>query len=330
MTAGMTAKKRSRPASLSTIVRRAMAAAGECALPPGTPIVVAVSGGPDSMALLDVLARLGPRLGLEVLAHGVDHGLRPEAALELDLAEKFATSVGVRFDRTRVTVPRGGNLQARARELRWSALVSVARGRGAAIATAHHADDRAETLLMRLLRGAGTRGLGVLPPRAEAPVTTPAPPAVPSPGVAVVRPLLRARRADILLHVERHAVPFASDPSNEDPRYLRTSVRRAVLPLLEKLDPHIVRHLETVADELVSAELRGKSQAWASSLPRPTQEALTRLMASGSHDARVWLPGGLVVSVDPRARRRASVNAPTTIDGSNGARARVVPEKPSG
>lgn len=328
MTAGKTAGKRSRPASLSTIVRRAMTGGGECALPPGTPIVVAVSGGPDSMALLDVLARLGPGLGLEVLAHGVDHGLRPEAAHELDLAEKLATTLGVRFDRTRVTVPRGGNLQARARELRWSALASVARGRGAAIATAHHADDRAETLLMRLLRGAGTRGLGVLPPRAEAPVTTPAPP--PSPGVTVVRPLLRARRADVLLHVERHAVPFATDPSNVDSRYLRTSVRQAVLPLLEKLDPHIVRHLEALADELVSAELRGKSQAWASSLPRPTQEALTRLMASGSHDARVWLPGGLVVSMDPRARQRASVSPPTSIDGSNGARARVAPEKPSG
>ena len=327
MTAGETTGKRSRPASLATIVRRAMTGAGECALPPGTPILVAVSGGPDSMALLDVLARLGPGLGLEVLAHGVDHGLRPEAARELDLAEKFATSVGVRFDRPRVTVPRGGNLQARARELRWSALASVARGRGAAIATAHHADDRAETLLMRLLRGAGTRGLGVLPPRAEAPVTTAAPP---SPGVTVVRPLLRARRADVLLHVERHAVPFASDPSNEDPRYLRTSVRQAVLPLLEKLDPHIVRHLETLADELVNAELRGKSQAWASSLPRPTQEALTRLMASGSHDARVWLPGGLVVSVDPRARRRGTANAPTSIDGSNAARAHIAPEKPSG
>lgn len=312
--------KRGRTASLATIARRAMTSAGECALPPGTPLVVAVSGGPDSMALLDVLARLGPRLGLEILAHGVDHGLRPEAARELDLAEAFAATVGVRFDRTRVAVPRGGNLQARARELRWTALASAARDRGAAIATAHHADDRAETLLMRLLRGAGARGLGVLPPRATAPVSPPLP------EITVVRPLLRARRADILLHVERHAVPFARDPSNEDPRYLRTSVRHAVLPLLEELDPHVVRHLETLADELAGAEPRGKSPLWASSLPRPTQEALTHLMTSGSRAARVWLPGGLVVSVDPRARRRA----PAPLDEPNGARAHVAPEKPRG
>ena len=287
-----------RPASLVTIVRRALI--GECALPAGSALVVAVSGGPDSMALLSVLARLGPRVGLSIFAHGVDHGLRREAAHELDLAEQLAAKVGVPFERTHVSVPRGGNLQARARELRWRALVDVARRHDAAIATAHHADDRAETLLMRLLRGAGARGLGVLPARAHAPGTggEGQPPAV-----TVVRPLLRARRRDVLLHVERHAVPFATDPSNADPRYVRTAVRREVLPLLDKLDPEIVRHLEALADELVTAAPRGKpADDWASALPRATQEALAKLRASGSRDARVWLPGGLVVSVDPRAR----------------------------
>ncbi len=287
-----------RPASLVTIVRRALV--GECALPAGSALVVAVSGGPDSMALLSVLARLGPRHHqLSIFAHGVDHGLRREAARELDLAEQLATNVGVPFERTHVSVARGGNVQARARELRWRALVEAARRHGAAIATAHHADDRAETLLMRLLRGAGARGLGVLPPRADAPGTggEGQPPAV-----TVVRPLLRARRRDVLLHLERHEVPFATDPSNTDPRYLRTAVRRDVLPLLDKLDPEIVRHLEALADELVSAVPRGKPPHWASALPRATQEALAKLRASGSRDARVWLPDGLVVSVDPRAR----------------------------
>lgn len=283
-----------RNASLVTIVRRALS--GECALPAGSALVIAVSGGPDSMALLSVLARLGPRVGLSLLAHGVDHGLRPEAARELDLAEAFAARLGVTFQRTQVDVPPGGNVQARARELRWRALVSVARHHGAAIATAHHADDRAETFLIRLLRGAGARGLGVLPPRAHAPATD-----LDAPAVTVVRPLLRARRRDILLHVERHEVPFATDPSNVDPRYSRTAVRHQVLPILEKLDPEIVRHLEALADELANAAPGGKE---ASILPRATQEALAKLLKSGSRDARVWLPDGLVVSVDPRAREK--------------------------
>lgn len=289
-----------RPASLVTIVRRALA--GECALPSGSTLLVGVSGGPDSMALLSVLARLGPKFGLTIIAHGVDHGLRKDAAGELDLAARYAAKVGVDFERTQVSVSRGGNLQARAREERWRALVEAARRHDATIATAHHADDRAETLLMRLLRGAGARGLGVLPPRAQAPATGAA---GEPPVVSVVRPLLRARRRDVLLHVERHAVPYANDPSNVDPRYLRTAVRRDVLPLLDKLDPEIVRHLEALADELVNAAPGGKPPDWASALPRATQEALAKLRASGSRDARVWLPGGLVVSVDPRARGKA-------------------------
>ncbi len=288
--------------SLTTIVRRALT--GECAIAPGTPLLVAVSGGPDSMALLSVLARLRAKLGIEVLAHGVDHGLRPGAAGELDLAEGHAHTLGVPWDRTRVTVPRGGNLQARARAYRWEALVTAARRRDATIATAHHADDRAETLLMRLLRGAGLRGLGVLPPRAIAPQQDG------GEAVTVIRPMLRARRADVLLHVERHGVPFASDPSNADSRFLRTAVRQELLPLLAKLDPNVVRHLEGVADELVIPEARGKSAEWARSLPRATQEALIRLAASRSSEDRVWLPGGLVVSRDPRARPKAGQSAP--------------------
>ena len=97
--------------SLVTIVRRALE--GECALPRGATLLVAVSGGPDSMALLDAVARVAPKLGLGVFAHGIDHGLREEAAAELDLAEAHAASLDVPFARTRVEVARGANVQAR-------------------------------------------------------------------------------------------------------------------------------------------------------------------------------------------------------------------------
>lgn len=273
-----------RPASLLTIARRALE--GEVGLETGSAVVVATSGGPDSIALLDVLARLAPDFGLRVVAHGVDHGLRAEAARELDIAEGVATRLGVPFARTRVEVAPGGNVQARARAARHAALAEVARREGArAIATGHQKDDRAETLLLRLLRGAGTAGLAVLPPRAPSPATE---------TVELVRPLLRARRADVLAHLTRHALPFAEDPSNVDVRYTRARVRRELVPLLEALGPGVVDHLEALADELVA--LRGAGEA-PLALPRATQRALASLLASpGKSRAKVWLPGGLVVS----------------------------------
>jgi tRNA(Ile)-lysidine synthase len=293
--------------SLTTLVRRALR--GECALAPDSALIVAVSGGPDSMALLSALALVREKYALQLHAHGVDHGLRPEASAELDLAASFASSLGVPFARTHVHVAPGGNIQERAREARWAALRKAAQDHRAAIATAHHADDRAETLLLRVLRGSGKRGLGVLPPRATAPVPR-ASDASEECEVPVLRPLLRARREAILAHLRHHKVPFAQDPSNEDRRYLRTRVRQEVLPLLAELDPQIVEHLDALADELVSnSEISPNPSAevpWASALPRATQHAIARLMKPGGESERVWLPGGLVLSIDPAARKRAT------------------------
>jgi tRNA(Ile)-lysidine synthase len=100
------------------------------------------------------------------------------------------------------------------------------------IATGHHADDRAETLLMRLLRGTGPGGLAVLPPRDG----------------DRIRPMIRARRVDIDAHVARHRIPHALDPSNDSPRYLRTRVRRELIPQLLRLSPRVVEHLCALAD----------------------------------------------------------------------------------
>jgi tRNA(Ile)-lysidine synthase len=224
---------RSHPPTLITRVRAALRE--HDLVPRGSTVLVAVSGGPDSMALLHVLAGLRRRGGFGVFAHGVDHGLRPEAATELDLAERFARSLDVPFARTRVRVEPGGNVQARARSARWEALTEAAAQVGAArIATGHHADDRAETFLMRILRGTGKKGLAVLPPRA---------------GVRV-RPMLYARRADIEAHIARHGIPYAVDPSNCDPRFLRARVRHEVLPVLTQIEPRVVEHIGTLADAL--------------------------------------------------------------------------------
>lgn len=212
----------------------------------GTTVLVAVSGGADSMALLHVLGLLRRELAFGLFAHGIDHGLRSAAAAELDVAESFARSLEVPFDRTQLIIATGGNLQARARSARWDALRAAAARAGAErIATGHHAEDRAETMLMRILRGTSARHLGVLPALDG----------------DRIRPMLRARRTDVEAHVRRHGIPYSSDPSNRDPRFLRTRVRLELLPVLERLNPRVVEHMYVLADELVGLEPRRAATA---------------------------------------------------------------------
>lgn len=246
--------------SLRTIVARTLRE--ELGLQRGDHLLCACSGGPDSSAMLHVLAGLRETLGLQLSAHGVDHGLRAEAAGELELARRVAAEAGVAFQLTRVAVAPGSNLQARARAARYEALRAAARVAGAgAIATAHTLDDRAETVLLRLLRGAGARGLGVLPPRAG----------------DLLRPLARARRQDVLRHLARHRVPYASDPSNLDVRYARVRVRLELMPLLEQLSPRIQEHLAALADELAALPLADPLAG----LGRRQREQLGRALSRG-------------------------------------------------
>jgi tRNA(Ile)-lysidine synthase len=288
---------RSHPPTLITLTTRTLRE--ECGVLRGDRVLVAVSGGPDSMALLDVLARLAQKLRFEVVAHGVDHGLRPEARAELDLAEEHARRLGVPFGRSLVDVPAGGNLQARARTARYGALERAQQGSGATwLATAHHADDRAETVLLRLLRGSGPRGLAVLDARSG----------------TRIRPLIRARRADVLSHLERHRVAFASDPSNRDRRYLRVRVREEVLPLLTELSPGIVGHLNALADALLSPELPEKleSDRATVALGRAQRLLLGRARTLGQRRARVRLSGGWEARIDPKTGEPTLVRPPLT------------------
>ncbi len=276
---------RSHPPTLITLALRTLKE--ECRLARGERILLAVSGGTDSSALLHVMSLVAPRLGVSVVAHGVDHGLREEAAAELDLAEELATRCGVPFARTRVTVSPGGNLQARAREARYQALrVAMHEAQATRLATAHHADDRAETVLLRLLHGARPKALAVLPP-AE--------------GVSL-RPLIRARKEDVLHHLRRHDIPFSQDPSNQDRRFLRVRVRLELMPVLVELSPAIVPHLTALADELAEEpladlmDLDGKAVA----LKRAQTSALRRAVRLGQ-GARILLSGSREIVVGPKA-----------------------------
>lgn len=308
---------RSHPPTLARLAERLIR--DEALLGAGDRVLCACSGGPDSSALLHVLALLRRRFGHALIAHGVDHGLRPAAAAELALVRSIAEPLGVPFAVTRVEVAPGANLQARARAARHEALARAAAEAGATIiATGHTADDRAETLLLRLLRGSGPRGLAVLPPRAPAPVhgsaanagDTPEPPGAP----VLVRPLLLARRRDVLAHLERHRLAFARDPSNLDPRFSRVRVRRELLPLLEDLSPTIVDHLCALADMLAEGDppdpspeeaddpLRGlgRAQRLAVERARRLGRRSLRLRLQGGREVDVTFPGGRIVLNETR------------------------------
>jgi tRNA(Ile)-lysidine synthase len=282
--------------SLATVAARALV--DHALVPRGGVVLVACSGGPDSTALLHVLARLGPRLGFGVVGHGVDHGLRAAAADELACAAEVARAMKVPFEVTRVEVGAGGNLQARARRARLEALVAAARAcEAAVIATGHTADDRAETVLMRLLRGSGPTGLAALPPRAPAPG---------APDLALVRPILRARRTDVLAHVARNGLVVATDPSNVDPRFLRVRVRREVLPLLATLDPRIVEHLCDLADMLGALEAADGPEK---GLGKAQRQAVERARLLGRSGVRLRVRGGRDVDVRLRAAGEVAVEA---------------------
>lgn len=264
----------------------------ETELRPGDRIVVGVSGGGDSMALLHVLAGLRSSLKCAIHAHGVDHGFRSEAVSELDLAEQLSTRLEVPFTRSSLQLSGGGNLQARAREGRYTELEATARRVGARwVATAHHHEDRAETLLIRLLRGTGPRGLAVLP----ACSTTAQP--------GRLRPLIRSSKAAIERHLTRHEIAYACDPSNRNPKFLRTRVRHELLPLLEELAEGATDRLNRLADEMTA--LREESPAPNEIKPLllhlgPVHAAqVRRAQQLKQRDARVWLPGGLEARLDP-------------------------------
>lgn len=274
----------SHPPSLLTVVHRLVR--DQALFARGDVVLAACSGGPDSMALLHALALLRRRVGHDVAACGVDHGLRAAAADELALAAELAAAHAIPFERVALHVEPGANLQARARAARHAALQASATRFGArAIALGHSADDRAETFLMRLLRAAGPRGLACLPARSQ--------------GIGgdtpLVRPLVTARRAAIEAHLERHRVPSARDPSNADRRFLRVRVRQDLVPLLEELSPGVVEHLAALADML------GPADASWEGLGRDQRLAVERALRRGLHgdEASITLPlrGGRELSL---------------------------------
>lgn len=208
-------------------------------------VVVAVSGGPDSIALLDVLSSLDPRLSLAV-AH-FNHGLRgAESDGDEAAVQNAAGARGLAFYRERAEglrgagARRGESLEMAARSARYAFLARVARDTGADwVATAHHADDQAETVLLRLLRGSGAAGLSGM--RTLAPLPGDG-------GLRVWRPLLRATRAEIEAYCAQRGLATRQDQSNDDQSILRNRIRHELLPILETYNPGVRKVLARVAE----------------------------------------------------------------------------------
>ncbi|HET7685464.1 MAG TPA: tRNA lysidine(34) synthetase TilS [Candidatus Limnocylindria bacterium] len=191
------------------------------AIPDDAHLVLAVSGGPDSMALLHGAARGPWRL---TVAH-LDHGLRPDSAADATFVTDAAAALGLaavsrRTDVAALARDEGRSLEEAGREARYRFLAEVA-APDALVATAHTADDAAETVLINLLRGSGLAGARGIPARRG----------------TVVRPLIGERRAALRSLLDAAGIAYRLDPSNDDPAFLRNRVRAEVLPLLESLRP---------------------------------------------------------------------------------------------
>ncbi|NNE10897.1 MAG: tRNA lysidine(34) synthetase TilS [Ilumatobacter sp.] len=237
---------------------------GRCTFPTSSPVACAFSGGADSTALI-ALAR---HAGLEVVAHHVDHGLRASSADEARQAAAIAAAVGADVVVHRVVVDAGPNLEARARAARRAVLPDDAM-------TGHTADDQAETVLLRLLRGGGSRGLGAMTPGHR-------------------HPLLALRRTETHAVCRQLDLDPVHDPSNDTPDGWRNRVRSELLPLAadiagRDLVPILVRSADLLRSEsdlldAFAAELDPTDAVALAAAPAPlARRALRRWLTEGGY-----------------------------------------------
>jgi tRNA(Ile)-lysidine synthase len=240
---------------------------------PGEQIAAAVSGGPDSVLMLDFLAQMANDLGFQLAVVHFNHRLR---GVESDEDEAFVRDLSahyaVPFFRGEAKVAeearrRRRNLEATARELRYRLFLGLIRQEKAdKVATAHTLDDQAETVLLHILRGTGTKGLGGIHARLQN---------------KIIRPFLNLSRSEIEAEIANRNLPFRVDSSNQDTRFRRNKVRQELLPMLERdYNPELKRLLSELAtrarDDDVYLELQARERASAWRLREETVEKISR------------------------------------------------------
>ena len=249
-------------------------------VPSAASLLLAVSGGPDSTALLHGAARLvsGGERGWSLTVAHLDHALRDGSAADADRVREASAGLGlpVRVRRTNVSAlarAEGRSLEDAGRQARYRFLQEVADsiGSGSLVVTAHTADDLAETILLRIVRGSGLRGLRGIPPRRG----------------RIIRPLLGERRADLRRALDEAGLHYSLDPTNADPAHSeRNRIRSEVLPVLERMNPRIVEALQRLAstaaaddallDALAAGELARRRTREGIDWQRPPDRAMGR------------------------------------------------------
>ncbi len=242
----------------------------------GQRILVAVSGGLDSMVLLHVLHRLAPRRGWKLSTAHFNHNLRGKSSVaDQRLVEQASSQLGCEFCLTgrgevrRLAADKHLSIEMAARALRHDFLASVARTHGfQSVVLAHHADDQVELFFLRLFRGASPDGLAGMKWCGPSPA---------DPQIKLIRPLLGVPRAELERFANEHAVPFREDASNRTRNYLRNRIRHELLPLIQqRFQPALAKTVPRVM-ELLGAEsdyLDGLAEGWS---PGPERGAWAQL-----------------------------------------------------
>jgi tRNA(Ile)-lysidine synthase len=243
-----------------TILRYGMIHSGE-------KVVVAVSGGPDSVCLLHVLHRISDQMGLELVVAHFDHGWRPgEDPRETELVRRHAVTLGLPFEveQWASTAKKGSvSREEAARDARYAFLKRVMeKHRAAKIAVGHHLNDQAETFLMRLLRGSGGSGLAGIPPVREQ---------------VIIRPLIEVSRQEIEAYLHETNLSYAVDSSNRSEDLLRNRIRLELVPGLLQYQPRLIERLGETA-----------------SILREESELLDSLSAEWIGGEALPLPGGRI------------------------------------
>ena len=206
-----------------------------------TGLILAVSGGPDSMAMLHWYSH--ENLGFPLYVAHVHHGLRPESDGEENTVTAYCNTLSlpctVFHTDVKAEMQKGETVESAARRLRYGFFRTLATQVGAShIATAHTGDDQCETVLLHLLHGAGAKGLcGILPKRSEGNFT-------------LIRPFLDCGKEEILAYCEEHKIPYAIDQSNEELTYTRNRIRHLLLPEMKKINPNLRRSICNTAQGL--------------------------------------------------------------------------------